>query len=92
AVGIPFFVTVDEYVYGPFQIRRDTTIGIEDDIIFETVNKITPLGLQNNHIAKFSLKSLEENKILLRVNSGNIQATYISNMRVIKSLINFDVI
>ncbi|WP_445407577.1 hypothetical protein [Acinetobacter seifertii] len=92
AVGIPFFVTVDEYVYGPFQIRRDTTIGIEDDIIFETVNKITPLGLQNNHIAKFSLKSLEENKILLRINSGNIQATYISNMRVIKSLINFDVI
>ncbi len=92
AVGIPFFAIVDNYVYGPFQIRRDTTIGIEDDIIFETVNKITPLGLQNNHIAKFPLKALEENEILLRVNSGNLQAIYISTLHVIKSSIQYDVI
>lgn len=91
AVGIPFFAIVDEYVYGPFQIRRDTTIGIEDDIIFETVNKITPLSLQNNHIAKFSLKALEENKILLRVNSQNLQAIYISNLHIVKSSIDFEV-
>lgn len=91
AVGIPFFVIVDGYVYGPFQIRRDTTIGIEDDIIFETVNKITPLSLQNNHIAKFSLKALEDNKILLRVNSANLQAIYISNLHIVKSSIEFEV-
>lgn len=92
AVGIPFFAIVDGDVYGPFQIRRDTTIGIEDDIIFETVNKITPLGLQNNHIAKFSLKALEENRILLRVNSANLQAIYISSLHIIKSSIDFEVI
>lgn len=92
AVGIPFFAIVDNYVYGPFQIRRDTTIGIEDDIIFETVNKITPLGLQNNHIAKFPLKALEDNEILLRVNSGNLQAIYISNLHIVKSAIDFEVI
>lgn len=92
AVGIPFFAIVDEYVYGPFQIRRDTTIGIEDDIIFETVNKITPLSLQNNHIAKFSLKALEDNKILLRVNSTNLQAIYISNLHIVKSSIDFEVV
>lgn len=91
AVGIPFFAIVDNYVYGPFQIRRDTTIGIEDDIIFETVNKITPLGLQNNHIVKFPLKDLEENEILLRVNSGGLQAIYISSLHIVKSSIKFEV-
>lgn len=92
SVGIPFFANVDGDIYGPFQIRRDTVIGIEDDIIFETVNKITPLGLQNNHIAKFPLKELEEKKILLRVNSGNLQAMYISNLHIVKAMIKFEVI
>lgn len=92
AVGMPFFAIVDDYVYGPFQIRRDTTSGIEDDIIFETVNKVTPLGLSSNHIAKFPLKELEDKEILLRVNSGNLQSIYISTLHVIKSSIQFDVI
>lgn len=92
AVGIPFFTIVNEYVYGPFQIRRDTTIGIDDDIIFETINKITPLGLQNNHIAKFPLKALTDKDVLLRVNSGSLQATYISNLHIVKSSIDFEVL
>lgn len=91
SVGIPFFANVEGNIYGPFQIRRDTAIGIEDDIIFETVNKITPLSLQNNHIAKFPLKALEENKILLRVDSANLHATYISNLHIVKSSIAFEV-
>lgn len=92
AVGIPFFGIVDGYVYGPFQIRRDTTTGVEDDIVFETVNKVTPLGLPNNHIAKFSLKELEDKEILLRVNSGNLQAGYITTLHIVKSAIQYDVI
>lgn len=92
AVGIPFFAIVDGYAYGPFQIRRDTTLGVEDDIVFETVNKITPLGLQNNHIAKFSVKDLEDKEVFLRINSGNLQATYITSLHIVKNSIPFEVI
>lgn len=92
AIGIPFIAIVDNYAYGPFQIRRDTTIGIEDDIIFETINKITPLGLQNNHIAKFPLEELEKHQILLRINSGNLQRIYISSLHIVKSSIKFEVV
>lgn len=90
AVGIQFFALVDDFIYGPFQIRRDTTNGVQDEIFFETVNRITPLGLQNNYIAKFPLKALEDEEILLRVSSSSSANMYITNLHIVKSNIPFE--
>lgn len=90
AIGIQFFALVDDYVYGPFQVRRDIIAGVQDEIIFETVNRITPLSLQNNYIAKFSLKALEEENVLLRVTTSSTANMYITNLHIIKSKIPFE--
>lgn len=90
AVGIQFFALVDNYVYGPFQVRRDTTTGIQDEIIFETVNRITPLSLPNNYIAKFPLKALEDEEVLLQVATSNTANMYITNLHIVKSKVHFE--
>ena len=92
AVGIPFMVSVGAYLYGPFQIRRDGTANNSDEIIFETVNRITPLSLQNNYIAKISTKEVEGLEILLRVSTANTVATYITNLHAIKNSIKYETI
>lgn len=92
AVGIPFLVLVDDYLYGPFQIRRDTTDDNQNDIIYESVNRITALGLQTHNIAKFALKDVQKHKIILQVNSTNYVSTYITNLHIVKSSIEFEVI
>lgn len=92
AVGIPFLALVDDYLYGPFQIRRDTTDDNQNDIIYESVNRITALGLQNHNIAKFALKDVQKHKIILQVNSTNYVSTYITNLHIVKSLIEFEVL
>lgn len=92
AVGIPFLALVDDYLYGPFQIRRDTTDDNQNDIIYESVNRITALGLQNHNIAKFALTDVQKHKIILQVNSTNYVSTYITNLHIVKSLIEFEVL
>ena len=90
AVGIQFFALVDDYVYGPFQVRRDTTNGIQDEIIFETVNRITPLSLPNNYIAKFPLKAVKDEGVFLDITSSNTANMYITNLHIVKSKIPFE--
>jgi MoxR-like ATPase/Skp family chaperone for outer membrane proteins len=92
SVGTPFMVSVEGYLYGPFQIRRDSAMNNSDDIIFETVNRITPLSLQNNYIAKIKLKDVESLEILLRVSTANTVATYITNLHAIKNSIEYETI
>lgn len=92
AVGIPFLALVDDYLYGPFQIRRDTTEDNQNDIIYESVNRINALGLNTHNIAKFSLKDVQKQKIILQVNSNNSVSTYISSLHTVKASIEFEVI
>lgn len=92
AVGIPFLALVDDYLYGPFQIRRDTTEDNQNDIIYESVNRINALGLNTHNIAKFSLKDVQKHKIILQVNSNNYVSTYLSSLHAVKALIEFEVI
>jgi len=90
AVGIQFFTLVDDYIYGPFQVRRDTINGVQDEIIFETVNRITPLSLPNNYIAKFQFKAVKDEEILLNITSSNTANMYITNLHIVKSKIPFE--
>lgn len=92
AVGTPFLALVDGYLYGPFQIRRDVTSSNSEEIIFETVNRITPLSLQNNYIAKIKFKEVDALDIVLRVSTPNTMATYLTNLHVIKKNINYETI
>ncbi|HFG7030305.1 TPA: hypothetical protein ACGIK9_002790 [Acinetobacter baumannii] len=81
--GTPFFINVDEYVYGPFLARKE--VGIQDDIIFETYNKSTPLGIQNNHIGKVKLTDIEDLNILLSISHNGLFGKYISNLHVMRN-------
>lgn len=90
AVGIPFMAFVDSFLYGPFQIRREQNSEHSEDIIFETVNRITPLSLQNNYIAKINYEDVEALEIVLRVNTPNSVLTYITNLRTIKDNLQYE--
>lgn len=92
SVGTPFLASVDGFLYGPFQIRREQTSEHSEDIIFETVNRITPLALQNNYIAKINLEDVEALGIVLRVNTQGSILTYVSNLRSIKDNLQYETV
>lgn len=50
------------------------------------------LGLNTHNIAKFSLKDVQKQKIILQVNSNNYVSTYLSSLHAVKALIEFEVI
>ena len=87
----PFFALVGDYVYGPFQIKKNK-INEDEHIIFETVDTKTPLDLKSNHIAKFALNDLNEQKILLKVESHGLNAMYITSLHILKSSVPFETI
>ena len=87
----PFFALVGDYVYGPFQIKKNK-INEDENIIFETVDIKTPLDLKSNHIAKFALNDLIEQKILLKVESHGLNAMYITSLHILKSSVPFETI
>ncbi|HAV5391116.1 TPA: hypothetical protein ACVB6Z_000547 [Acinetobacter baumannii] len=88
--GTPFFINVDDFVYGPFHARKESDI--QDDIVFETVNKATPLGLQNNHIAKFRFDDLVKSNVLLTVKNIHFFGQYISNLHIVKKINSYEVL
>lgn len=87
----PFFALVGDYVYGPFQIKKNK-INEDEHIIFETVDIKTPLDLKSNHIAKFALNDLIKQKILLKVESHGLNAMYITSLHILKSSVPFEAI